>query len=147
MIEDALVAKLKAYAALVALVDTRIFPSELPMGSAYPQLTYWAKDTKQPGRTLRDAGGLCKKTFQIDAWSDRSEEYNDIKQIEEALRNCFDTGGGQLWPYAGGSHFVQHFRIEENMDETAPPVFDANTGMRAVSLNLIVVFEQALPTH
>jgi hypothetical protein len=106
MLEDGLVALLRANAGLMALIDPCIYPVLIPPKPQYPCLSYqviWSSGSytfegKQHGR----------KRIQFDAWSNTS--YSDCKAVQQALRNALDTFRGTL---PNGTRILGAFRGTE----------------------------------
>ena len=68
MIETDLYAHLSTYAALTALVSTRIYPLTLPQEPTLPALTYF-RVSSAPSRNHDGAYGFALKRFQFDIYA------------------------------------------------------------------------------
>jgi len=86
IIEEALVAKLKATTAVTDLVAARIFPVIMPLDPTFPGMTY-AKVF--PGRQYSQSGpsGLARGRFQFTCWG---ATYASAKNVANAVISTLD---------------------------------------------------------
>lgn len=123
MLEQALHAFLKANAALLALVGTRIYPVMLPQKPTLPALTYQTISTV-PDYVLAGPSGLVAKRVQINCWATRewaAPGYTDAQNIATAVRNALDGYSG-IWP--GGVEIVRAKRDNQHDDFEPEGMYD-----------------------
>lgn len=80
-LQGAIVARLKAYAALTALVGTRVL-DPVPVGAAFPYVSIGPSDELQEDAECVEAVVV---TMQIDAWS-RQPGIAEVSRIADAVR-------------------------------------------------------------
>lgn len=150
LIEEALVARLKGHTALTNLVDQRIYPQAGEQGDDLngPFVVYFQKDREDIGIGHTMAGEMYAAVFQVDVLS---TSYEDVKLVEEVLTRANATPASRFlqgvaegyWTISGAERvWVHRCTIQDNTDEYAPPMFDDNRGLHAVSLNVTIVFTQ-----
>lgn len=107
LIEEALVAYLKADPGVVAIVGSRIYPRKMPQGGQLPALVY----TRIVGlheRSLTGGSGLAQGSFQFDC---NALDYGTSKRLTEELRLTLDC---QLGVWSGVQ--VQSCMVTGNFD-------------------------------
>lgn len=150
LIEEALLVRLKAHAALTAIVGQRIYPQagEQDDDIQGPFLVYFQKDREDVGLSMDMAGEMYTSIFQVDVLS---TSYEDVKLAEEVLTRQNAVAASRFlqgvpegyWVISGAERvWVHRCTIADNTDEYAPPIFDDQKGLRAVSLNVLIVFTQ-----
>jgi hypothetical protein len=98
LLEEALFQKLSGDAAIVAIVQTRIFPLTLPevaaddLLSIYPALTY-ARMTGVREHTTTGPSGIAHPRIQIDAWGN---DYKTVKHLANVVRISLDGFRGPI---------------------------------------------------
>lgn len=99
-LDEGLVAYLKAYAGLTALISTRIYPLMFPDGVTMPCMTYAIVDT--PYTHTMDSSGatgnLTNPRYQFDVWATTP---GSVKAIQDQLRAALNgkkgsTGAGAV---------------------------------------------------
>lgn len=97
VLEEGLVAYLKAFTALANLVSTRIYPIEFPDSVTMPCVTYFRVDTPYEP-TMSDSGAtgtLTHPRFQFNAWATTAGSAKAISdQIRAALHGHTGSTGG-----------------------------------------------------
>ena len=93
-IDEALVARLKAYTGLTALISLRVFPEELPQGTELPAVTYITiSDYKI--HTLKGQDVLARPSIQFTALGLTKSTVNAVgEQIKLALSDYQGTLSG-----------------------------------------------------
>jgi len=91
MIEEGIVALLRADATLTGLIGTRLYPVLVPEPTVYPCLSYQVVSAS-PDYTI-DGTRCGSKRIQFDAWG---TSYGDCKAILQALGNVLDLFRGML---------------------------------------------------
>jgi hypothetical protein len=81
-IELSLVAHLKGYADLVALVGERIYPQQRTVGDKLPCLTYFLAASKPLRAMDATGGGLVKAEIEIRCWA---PTHRYARQMAEAI--------------------------------------------------------------
>jgi Protein of unknown function (DUF3168) len=70
MLEDQLVAKLKADSGVSAIVGTRVYAyGEVPQGTSVPYVTYQLVGSQAIGKTLAGEATYWRQQYQLDAWA------------------------------------------------------------------------------
>jgi len=100
MLEEGIVAYLKAYGGLTTLISTRIYPIMFPDGATMPCVTWQRVDTPYT-HTMDTAGAtgtLTRPRFQFDVWA---ETPLAAKTIQDQLRAALNgrrgaTGAGSV---------------------------------------------------
>jgi hypothetical protein len=98
VMENAVVAKLKADATIASLVSARVYPNVLPQDAIMPALTYQVITGIRENQ-MDGAAGISHGSIQINAWDD---DYEGAKTLAEAVRkelNCYhgETGGVRIY--------------------------------------------------
>lgn len=91
-IYDAIVAKLKATAALTALVGTRIYPDEVPQGKLYPAVFYMTvSDVKD--HFITEISSLEAPNIQLTTYADAKD---DAAAVAEEIKTAINGYQGTL---------------------------------------------------
>lgn len=91
MIEDGIVALLRADATVTGLIGNRIYPVIVPEPTVYPCLSYQVVSAS-PEATL-DSSDRGSKRVQVDAWG---TSYADCKRVLLAVRKVLHLFRGPL---------------------------------------------------
>jgi hypothetical protein len=99
VLEEALIAYLKATAGIMALISTRTYGMTIPQDSTLPCLVVQRISTPRilTHDTIGATGDLTSPRFQFDAWA---ETQSSTKAINDALRTALNgktgsTGAGE----------------------------------------------------
>jgi hypothetical protein len=84
-IEDAIYTRSVGYAALAALVATRVYPGSVPEKVEFPAISYNVIDS-QPQVTHSGPNGWTRGMIQFVITSD---DYDQKKAVAQALRDCW----------------------------------------------------------
>ena len=87
MIEQGIVALLKATPAIAALIGTRVYPVMVPPDATYPCLSYTTMS--KPPDVNMDRSANETKRFQFDCWS---SSYGSVKALQSALHALLPGG-------------------------------------------------------
>jgi hypothetical protein len=122
-------------------------PEDLDLAST-PVIVYYRRPRRQKGLTLSDEGGLPLDTFQVDGYSRRATADQDVKDLDEAVRNKFGALAANVgtWSFTGGSVRVQMSRVEDNADDLIYPAMGQELGVDIFSMVVLVGWEQSIPT-
>lgn len=127
-----MVAYLKGYAGLTALVSTRIYPQPLPQGATLPAVTYKRISTPRV-MSHSGASGLAMPRFQFDCWSEDVLEARQVaNQVRIALTAFRGTMGG-----AGGVSVQGGFPKNELGD------YDPTPGRYRAILDVVIHHQEA----
>lgn len=97
-LEAAIVARLAATNAVVAIVDGRVYANVLPQGVAYPAVRYQRISTPRL-KSLSGPTGRARPRFQIDCYGER---HSEVLALSEAIRGALDGFVG-LVPIGSGA--------------------------------------------
>jgi hypothetical protein len=92
MIEEAVYSRLSGYAAVSALISTRLYPLVIPQDVSLPAIAYQKIDST---KTANHAGAsqLARSRFQFTC---QAETYSDAKALAEAVRHCWEGYRGTV---------------------------------------------------
>lgn len=146
-IDAALFERLRDDAALLALINRRVFPGHVKQGSAFPNLSFRRLSTVRP-RSQQGVSGIEGARFKIDFWSTTGqEEVLDIRAQLLRIEYDGDTrkppadqfldGARGLWSGVR----VQGSHVEDVGDTPDPPAHADDVGLYGGSLDLVVWFE------
>jgi len=94
-IKEALGTYLQGYAALTALVGTRVYPGAFPQGTAMPAVTFSQISNPTIPHTGGSDGALQRPRFQITCWGDNYDDPDIVAQVvRTALTDYSGTMGG-----------------------------------------------------
>ena len=150
LIEAALLTRLKASAALAALVGTRIFPHVARQGTVLPYLVYSA--TQSPEYDLGgNAVGLSQCEFTVEIYTEGEAAYKQGKQIVSEVRNMLDglrasinvTVGVNVTSVSVRTCIIQPGGIA---DSYVAPIDGSEYGRAVHVLEFSVGFFESLPT-
>ena len=110
-IEEALVAQLRATAAVVAKVATRIYPAKAPQQPTLPCLVYLREGTNRE-HTQDGGSGLGVVRFTIDCLG---RTYAEAREVAHAVREALEGSRG-VWGGVGGVQVDGCF-IEDEADD------------------------------
>jgi hypothetical protein len=118
--EQAISARLRAFAGLTALVGTKIYPVVMPQGTVLPAVTY--RRTAGPRvQNLAGSSGLARPVIAVDVFA---ASYSSAKAIGEQVRLALSDQGGS-W----GSCTVQNCvflgdrDVADDLEQEAPSVY------------------------
>jgi hypothetical protein len=144
VIEEALVARLKALPEVAEHVGDRIFPQLAPdaAGSLYPRLLYERVGTAREKAVSRDArrDRLVTARLHLHVWGGRGQGgYKAAKRAAHALVGVIeDMAGADV-----GGHRVTFAAVDDESDETESPEYGASdTDPRGVLLAVSVQFHE-----
>ncbi len=103
MISSAIYSFMAATAGITALVSTRIYPLVMPVGHAWPAITYNGDDHNLV-QTFDGQTGLTRSYYQIDAWA---QTYIEAQQLATAIRAAFKNYTGAM-----GAITVSHVTLD-----------------------------------
>ena len=116
ILEEGIIAFLKADAAIGVVVADRIYPDMIPQGAVIPCLTYQRIST--PRIVTHDSSGatgdLASPRFQFDAWSETGKE---AKAISDVLRGVLHGKKGAM-----GGVTIRAALAENEVPEYIPEV-------------------------
>ena len=103
MISNAIYSFMIATAGITSLTGTRIYPMILPVGHAWPAITYHGDDHNLI-QTYDGQTGLTRSYYQIDAWA---QTYIEAQQLATAIRAAFKNCTGSM-----GAVSVSHVTLD-----------------------------------
>ncbi len=125
MVEKAIVAVLKANAALTALVSTRVYPIQAPQNVTAPYVTLFRVSADRESAMGADIG-IVRARVQVNSWG---TTYADAKNVAEAVR-------GALQRYSGTSASIQVLDVfllsEQDLHEPEVPMYHVATDVEAI---------------
>jgi hypothetical protein len=131
-IDTALFTRMSTFAALTALVSTRIYPVTMPQAATFPCVTY-QQISGVRDYVMGNQSGLVRARFQVDSWS---ETYAETRSVSEQVRLALSN-------YAGTSDTVVIDRIEmvneERLDES-------ESALHRIMQEYMVTFRETLPS-
>jgi hypothetical protein len=130
LVEEAMVARMKADAALKVRVGQRIFPAEQALeGEALPLILYGTVENV-PAITHDGASTSDKNTFDVTIWA---ADYADCKRVLRSLRNLWH---GYRGAYA--DFWFQGVFLRGGYDEYEQPQHDDERGLFSLTVTLEV---------
>ncbi len=91
MVEKAIIARLKAFAGLTALVSTRIYSSTAPQNVVSPYVTLFRISTDRLSAMGLDIG-IARARVQVDSWGATYASAKDVaEQVRAALQRFRGT--------------------------------------------------------
>lgn len=114
-IEQDLNAILKADAGVAALVSARVFPNRLPQIEDLPGVIT-RRVSGGPMRTLAGKSSVRRARFQVESWSESSQE--EARSIDRAVQTCFENFQRGRF----GSFFIQALLVDEDTDQDEPQI-------------------------
>ncbi len=126
-IEEALVALVTADAPMLALIGTRIYPTQPEAKATFPYVIYEQADAK----TTMTYGGpkrLNSWTMDLECWALTKAS---AKAVSKALRNLLLGHRGD-----SGGLFIQGIFDQTESDDSASPQHGDERGLFAVSMTL-----------
>lgn len=127
-IEEALGARLKADAAVAALVGVRVYAVVAPGDVAKPFVTFQEISALDAGQHLRGPSNLMRSRYQVDAWADRR---GVAKSLGAAIRACLDGYRGDT--AAADTTIVRSILFEDRRD-----LYEAPELLHRVSIDFLV---------
>ena len=92
MAEVAVVAILKADAAVNALIDERVYPLELRQGTQFPAISYQRISTQRDSNMGVDTGVVIARV-QVNSYAER---YGEAKELNDAVRAALQRYRGTI---------------------------------------------------
>jgi len=106
-IEEVLRWRLNTYSGTSALLSGRIYPMQLPQGTASASATY-QKISGPRDHTHQGPTGLASPRYQITAWS---KQYSEAKAVAKQVRLALDG-----WFGSALGHVVSAVQLENEYD-------------------------------
>lgn len=135
-IEEAIYARLKADAALGALVGERIFPGQAPTDAQRPYVIY-EEAAQERVRTLTGYAGLNRWAMHLDFYAGTRAQ---AKAVRAKVSELLDGFRGDLGP--SGEITVQGVFHDDQDSGTEQPIHGDETGEHRLSLDLSVWFRK-----
>lgn len=101
MIEQLLFQWLTGYAALSALIGTRIYPNPLPQAAPLPAVA-WQKISAVRVYSQQGSSGLVKARFQFDCWGTSAAQAIAVANALITAVHTFPAGGA----FSGHPNFI-----------------------------------------
>ncbi|MCG8670209.1 MAG: DUF3168 domain-containing protein [Pseudomonadales bacterium] len=123
-VEQEIYTRLSAYTDLTDLVNTRIYPSQLPQNTTLPAITYRRVSSSRFSAMGADSG-VVKGRFQFDIWGNGVASYKSCVDIRTELQAAL-----QRWSTSGGStdvfdiFLLNEIDLYETVTETTHLVID-----------------------
>lgn len=126
LVENALFKILKTNAALIALIQTRVYPGVLPQTVEYPAIAYRRVGKEKvkvldPSGTLYD---LVKYRFRFFATSKGADKYGEAKKLEKLIEFALDFQGTVIDDTVSP---VESYEIQGIFPETSFDQYDDKT--------------------
>lgn len=102
-IEEAIVARVLAFAGTAALVGDRVFPGFIPAGAAHPAIAY-QRIGGPPNYVMLGETGAAEARIQITCWG---VKYADAAAVAEQVRLALSGFRGQLGTVMVDSLFLE----------------------------------------
>jgi hypothetical protein len=146
MIEAAVVTRLKATAAVTALVGDRIYPHEARPHTPRPYIVYYGQTTPEH-HLLGDPVGLSQCELTLEVHADGKTMYRDGKAIVTAIAGALFGFQGNVVVSEGGST-VETIDIrtcvqESDADVLVPPIDGSERGRYVQFLSYSIGFKAA----
>lgn len=109
-IGEGLYAYLSAYAGLISLVSTRIYPVTIPQGAAMPGVSIQLIDV-QPVRTGTTDAGLESALYQVNSWA---TTYAGAKAVAAQVKAALRDYGGAMGSVTAQRVFYEGERDQYN---------------------------------
>jgi len=116
-----------------ALVGTRVYPEQVPQGSAFPYITF-LNVTSSPIRSLSGYSGVTKTMLQVDCFAD---DKATVVALKDAVRVAI--GDRNNWQQAG--LVVQSSQLDAYRDTSERPFDGGERMVRRVSMDFIVFWQ------
>jgi nitroreductase len=111
-LEEAIIKRMNAYAGLVSLVSTRVYPGAVPEDIERPAISY-QKVSSQPLLTHSGPTGWARSSMQFTIAAD---DYSGKKAVAEQVRKCWDGYAGTIALSTADSLAIGLARIDDRSD-------------------------------
>lgn len=140
MIEQAIVARLKANATITALVANRIYPNHAPQSQGVPTYPYlvYARESATHGIAVSGPSGIASANITVAVYAQGPTEYADAKTLTDTIRGPATSGG--LHGYAGtvAGFKVLGIFLQSDKDEYLSPQHADEFGVQGVPSEFLV---------
>jgi len=133
-IERAIYMRLSTDSEVVEQVSTRIYPEQVPQGTALPFITF-QEIVSTPVRSFSGYSGVTRTTLQVDCWA---QNYADRSAVKRSVRHALNNRNS----WVGGGAIVQSVQLDSMRNSSEPP-FDGGERMtRRASLDFIIYWQE-----
>lgn len=133
--EADLIARLKAVAAVVALVAARVYV-RVPQGAIYPLIRI-QRISSDHAQDMEGASGICQALIQIDCISRTVTSAKDVaEEVRKALQGWKGTQGGTTF---------RSILLTDQRDLDEPDEQGGETGHYGVSMDFTVAYVESIP--